>query len=203
MELISQHIIADPDIIQREGIIHEAVGAFKCAYCTRINVGRAFSHEGLAQQPGKTPFSYIVEKDIQWTPKFIEGATFADTPDHIAQAASEAVLCRSSGYLRAAVLMARSVIEATAKDKGITSGSLQDKIDKMHKDALIREHIKEGAHELRYFGNEMAHGDFGNPVIKEDADLVLTLMQEILQEVFASPARVTRAKAARQARSQP
>jgi hypothetical protein len=96
--------------------------------------------------------------------------------------------------------MARSVIEATAKDKGITDGPLIFKIDAMLERGLIRPHVRDGAHEVRYLGNEMAHGDFLQPVSPADADLVLTLMAEVLGDVYQSPARVARAKTVREAR---
>jgi hypothetical protein len=101
---------------------------------------------------------------------------------------------------RAAILLARGVLEATAKDKGITSGGLFAKIDRMHQERLVRPDVRDGAHEVRAFGNDMAHGDFIQHVTPEEADLVLALMDEVLVEVYQSPARVARAQAARQER---
>lgn len=101
---------------------------------------------------------------------------------------------------RAAVLMARSVIEATAKDKGVTTGSLIDKIEALSD--LVRPHVRDGAHQIRLLGNDMAHGDFAQDVSSEDATLVLTLMNEVIDDVYQSPARVGRAQAAREARKQ-
>jgi hypothetical protein len=95
------------------------------------------------------------------------------------------------------VISARSVIEATAKDKGMTTGSLMAKIDTMYEARLIREDIKDGAREVRLLANDAAHGDFGEPVPQADAELILTLMDEVLEEVYESPARVARRGAAR------
>jgi Domain of unknown function (DUF4145) len=103
----------------------------------------------------------------------------------------------ATGSYRAAVLLARAVIEATAKDKGITTGSLSRKIDAMYDARLIREDVRDGAHEVRYLGNDMAHGDFIESVLREDAELVLALMDEVLEEVYQSPARVLRRREAR------
>jgi hypothetical protein len=64
---------------------------------------------------------------------------------------------------------------------------------------LIRAHVRDGAHEVRYLGNDMAHGDFVDSVSTEDSELVLTLMDEVLLEVFQSPARVKRRRDARMA----
>jgi hypothetical protein len=60
------------------------------------------------------------------------GKSFPDVPPEIASAASEAYSCLAIDALRAAVLMARIVIEAYTKDKGIVKLQLMHKIDKMH-----------------------------------------------------------------------
>ncbi|WP_326556526.1 DUF4145 domain-containing protein [Micromonospora sp. NBC_01796] len=141
-------------------------------------------------------------KILRMWPEQVGGKQFSDVPDHIAETADEAYRCNSIKAYRAAVLLARSAIEATAKQKGITTGSLVSKIDQMHTNGLIREYVKEGAHEVRHLGNDMAHGDFVDPVSPEDTDLVLTLMDEVLEEVFQAPERVAKARAARFAKKQ-
>jgi len=72
----------------------------------------------------------------------------------------------------------------------------------MERRNLLRPHIKDAAHEVRHLGNEMAHGDFIDPVDKEEAEAVLGLMDEILNEVYQSPAKVERQRAARLARKE-
>lgn len=138
--------------------------------------------------------------NLRWLPQRGVGKDFPDVPEHIGQAADEAYQCRSINALRAAVLLARSVIEATAKEKGITKGLLAAKIQAMVDQELIRKRVREGADEVRHLGKDMAHGDFVEPVSEEDADLVLELMDEVLQEVFQAPARNAKARANREAR---
>jgi hypothetical protein len=123
-------------------------------------------------------------------------------PSHIGEAADEAYRCLSIKAYRAAALLARSVVEATAKEKGITKGNLVAKINELHKQQLIREYVKDAADEVRHLGNDMAHGDFVDTVEPEEADEALALMDEVLEEVFQSPARVMRARAARLAKKQ-
>lgn len=55
-------------------------------------------------------------------------------------------------------MLARAVIEATAKAKEITTGTLYKKIEKMHEQGLLSELVRDQAHEVRYLGNDMAHG---------------------------------------------
>ena len=70
----------------------------------------------------------------------------------------------------------------------------------MYEQNFLREHIKEQAHEVRHLGNDMAHGDFVEPISTEEADEVLELMAEVLHEVFESQARLLRVRNARLAR---
>ncbi|MGR6972998.1 DUF4145 domain-containing protein [Streptomyces cynarae] len=95
--------------------------------------------------------------------------------------------------------MARAVAEATAKEKGISANGISNKIDKLYEQNLIREHVKEAAHEVRFGGNSVAHGDLDD-LTKEETDEILGLMREILEEVFQSPARVQRRRQKRLAR---
>ena len=98
--------------------------------------------------------------------------------------------------------MARGVIEATAKEKGITTGNLFAKIDELHTQGLIREHIREAAHEVRLEGNDIAHADLMQlPISIDEASEVIQLVDELLVEVYQSPARVARVRQARAARN--
>ncbi|ORW43335.1 hypothetical protein AWB90_18250 [Mycobacterium paraense] len=138
---------------------------------------------------------------ILWKPSPGETQAYPDVPTHIAEAATEAFESHAGQHYRASILLARAVIEATAKQAGITTGNLKAKIDELANKSLIRPHIKEVAHSIREFGNDMAHGDFVAPVSAEESDLVIELMGEILNEVFQSPAKlqaVQQAVAARQ-----
>jgi Domain of unknown function (DUF4145) len=137
------------------------------------------------------------ERTGAWIPKIGVGREYPDVPKHIGAAASEAHECQSISAHRAAVMLARAVIEATAKDKGITKGTLFDKIEKMHEHGLVSELVKDQAHEVRYLGNDMAHGDFVEPVSAEEADEILELMAEVLHAVFEMPAQLLSRKAAR------
>lgn len=122
------------------------------------------------------------------------GKGFPDVPEGIASVANEAYLCGSAGALSGAVVLARAVIEATAKEQGIVSGNLLAKIEEMANRQIIREYIKDGAHEIRHFGNDIAHGDFSDVVHDADVVLALELMDAVLEEVYQAPARVQKAR---------
>ena len=174
------------------------MGCFRCDGCGALNIAIARRWSG-----SQDPLAWLAgKKNAEWKPQPFRPLvvkTFPDVPAEIAQAASAAHRCMQVSR-RAAVLMARSVIEATAKDKGVTKGKLIDKIDALSD--LVRPHVRDGAHQIRLLGNDMAHGDFTQDVSSEDANLVLTLMDEVLHDVYQSPARVAQAEAAREARKQ-
>jgi len=179
-----------------------AQASFACDTCKRLSVGWIdVSYGGPGAASGDE--ERWATADVTWHPKWLGQTTYEHVPDHINSAADEAWKCHGINAHRAAVLLARSVIEATAKDKGITSGVLASKIEQMREKDLVRPHIEQAAHEIRHIGNDMAHGDYVDPISAEESDEVLTLMGEVLDEVYSSPGRVAARKAARQEKVPP
>lgn len=173
---------------------------FRCDGCGALQIAVA---SGMSTH--EDPLAWLLRnKRAEWLPKpvpDVPARAFPDVPPEIAAAAIEAYRCRDiADANRAAILLARSVIEATAKDKGIANGSLEQKIERLCEQRLIRPDVREGADEVRHLGNDMAHGDFGQAVRSEDADLMLALMNDVLVDVYQSPARVAQARVNREAR---
>jgi hypothetical protein len=172
---------------------------FTCDNCGRmaitfgVAIGDPNSLDGLARWDW-------TKEPLGWVPKAGVGREYPDVPEHIAPAASEAHACQSIGAHRAAVMLARAVIEATAKAKQISNGTLYNKIEKMHEHGFLSELVRDQAHEVRHLGNDMAHGDFVEPVSAEEADEILDLMAEVLHTVFEMPAQLLRRKEARLAK---
>lgn len=165
--------------------------AYKCRHCGTLSIGRRYFAYGYGGSEA------MKQQASEWFPAKPLSKDFPDVPQHIAEAATEATKCLSLGCYRAAGSLARAVVEATAKEKGITSGVLQAKIDELANQGHIRKDVQEAAHEIRHFGNGMAHGDFVEPVTEEDAEEVVGLMEELLEEVFQAPARLAKRKAKR------
>lgn len=197
----SHQLVDDPNMVNtREAIAvlgaennQVFVAAYRCGVCNAISVGVAKAPGHLT---GRSLGNWVdsdgslSDAEFIWRPSASNTQAYPDVPSHIADAATEAFECHSYGHYRAAILLARSVIEATAKEKGITSGNLQSKIQEMERQHLIRPNIEAMAHGIRGYGNEMAHGDFVAPVSAEESALVIQLMGEILDEVYQSPARL-------------
>ena len=181
--------------VESDGSI-AVVAPYTCDECGFMSIGIGVSDKRIPSGVEK----WTRENVVEWLPVHGAGQAFPDVPPHIAEAASEATRCHSIAAYRASILLARSVIEASAKDKGITKGMLMTKIDEMEKRGLIRAHIKDAAHEIRYLGNSMAHGDFVDPITEEESEETLELMSEVLNEVFQSLAKIARRTASRQAK---
>lgn len=128
------------------------------------------------------------------------GQGFKDVPNTIADAASEAYACYSIRSYRAAILLARSVVEAAAKDQGVTKGNLATKIYTLADKRLVSPLVAQQAHEIRHIGNEMAHGDFIQNITEEECDDVLNFMSVLLDALFQQPAKLTRHQEQRQRR---
>lgn len=171
-------------------------GIGKCDNCGRTSTG-------VTTKPDQTSSSssdYLggaPDASISWYPQVGLAPEFPDVPEHIARAAKEAHSSQSISSFMAAILMARTVVEATAKEKGITKGNLLAKIDELANGNIIRNDTKEAAHEIRHLGNDMAHGDISDLPDPDDVADVLALMDEVLNEVFQGPAKTARLRARR------
>lgn len=171
---------------------------YSCDHCQHYSIATAPGRSGHSTDAGVNDLYVEGELDTEWLPKIGDAVNYSDVPELIASAASEAHECASIGARRAAILMARSVIEAAAKDKGVNSGTLYQKIEALAERGVVRPLIAEAAHGIRDFGNDMAHGDFTTEVTEQDVGETLDLMAVVLSEVFQVDAKTKslRARAA-------
>ncbi|NRD26757.1 DUF4145 domain-containing protein [Frigoribacterium sp. VKM Ac-2836] len=178
--------------------------AVSCDFCSRLSIG-----EGSGGNPSPRgdeielhASSRQIEKatHIQWLPTAADAPEVVDVPEAIGRAAREAYSSASVGNHMASILMARTVIEATAKAQGISNGDLSKKINTMKDNQLIRRAVADQAHEVRYAGNDMAHGDIDVVPDAIDSEEILALMASVLTEVFQDPARLERIRAKRESR---
>lgn len=179
------------------------VAVRKCDYCGYPNIAmkQRFRYGNMDYDESHFASGNDEQaKYLRWLPDEPLGREFEEVPEHIADAASEAYACFSIRSYRAAILMARSVLEATAKDKGVEKGNLASKIDALADKGVISPQIKDEAHEIRYLGNDMAHGDFVEPVTEEDADDMLGFLATFLNYVYQMPAAIRRRQDARRKR---
>jgi hypothetical protein len=143
----------------------------------------------------------------QFWPTSVKGRSFPDVPVPLADAASQAHLCLSAGSPMGAVVVARAVVEAVAKDHGITNGDLKKKIDRLHADGYITSTMRAAATEIRFAGNEAAHGDVAAVVTEErpgieDAAEIVGLMDSILERLYQEPTRIAKIRTKRELRQE-
>lgn len=178
--------------------------AYACPNCHRISIATEttaddpFSRNDMQRR--EVAQIYEWGPYVSWLPKLGEEREFPDVPEHISSAATEATLCLSMGAHRAAGALARAVVEATAKDKASGGSNLFERIEALFAAGHIRAHTKEQAHEIRHFGNEMAHGEFAEEISEEEATEIIELMAEVLNEVYQSPARLAKVRETRELR---
>jgi hypothetical protein len=182
----------------------EVMGAYGCNACNRLMIAEAVITDTNSRTIGLDRLEQVDSDQITWHPRPKSRPEFPGVPRHISQAAVEAYICHGEGAHRAAVALSRAVIEATAKDKNARGKNLADSIDAMKALGLLRPATTEAAHEVRHWGNDMAHGDFVNPIAAVNSMAVLDLMSGILQEVYLDviTANLAQLQAVRQRASQ-
>ncbi|MET7475083.1 DUF4145 domain-containing protein [Streptomyces sp. NPDC005648] len=178
-----------------------AMAAFVCANekCRRLSIGwgKIFRHgQGTLKEK-------LATADLKWEPVHTRRPNFDDVPAEIASTASEAHACLSIGAARGAVALARAVVEATAKAKGISTEGIVHKIDALRDGGIISTLTADASHQIRRDGNSIAHGDIGDePISQDDAEAILEFMDALLDEVFQRPAKLQRLKDRHEERKQ-
>jgi hypothetical protein len=195
-----------PIIQQREQSVRDSFDApgelgwavFTCAGCWAASLAQGFYPE--LGRPGQLYTHDFVPAG--WYPQSPLVKEYPDSvPARIAKMAAEAHGSSSVGHYQAAVLMARTTVEAVAKAQGITQGNLVGKIDELYNRHLVYEHVRDAAHEVRFVGNDAAHADLvDHPISEEEASAILELMDMVLDGVFIAPAKTAAQRAAREAK---
>lgn len=164
---------------------------FACNHCGAVNVGHARFSTNDHRDHYEAMTRGLVS--LRWLPNKSSAPTFEDTPPEISAPAREAYTAWDHAAYRAAILMARAVLEAICKDHGVTKGQLFQKIDAMESERHITKSLQKAAHAVRELGNEMAHGDFvkTNPT-GEQAKQVLAIMRLFIEQLYEQPAETAR-----------
>lgn len=180
----------------QQGFKYRLEIAATCDACHRFNTAVGVSRDA---QRTLTPNSILNAADsvtegelmtiVSWSPPPMLPVDTTFIPAGVAGFLKEAHDAFSISAYRAVLLLVRSVIEATAKDRGVTSGNLAAKINQLHADEHIRKGTKDMAHALRVLGNDMAHGDIDDVPTQEDANDALTIARFVLDDVYVADAR--------------
>lgn len=174
--------------------------AMRCQWCGNMNIAivQVHAHTDPAEVREKVDRGSNIQL---WRPTPRTEPNLGAVPAHIAEPAREVYRARDVGARRASALMGRAVIEAIAKDHGVTQRiSLEAKIKKLHENGIILASTADDAHEVRHLGNEMAHGDFSTEVTDEDVNDIIAIMYDLIEQLYVSAARRKRMRERREAR---
>lgn len=167
-----------------------------CDACYRFNTAVGWTaNRRRTLEPGKVLVSTDAVSEGEamtiesWSPPPMRPVDTGFIPDGVAGYFKEAHDAFSISAYRGVLLLVRSVIEATAKDHEISSGTLVQKINRLYDEGHIRKGTKDMAHALRILGNDMAHGDIDDVPTQEDANDALTIARFVLDDVYVADAR--------------
>lgn len=155
---------------------------YQCDCCGYPNIGRYDTE----QMKVKGVYASLID----WIPESAIGKEYPDVPKRIASAASECHECFSIGAYRAAVIMARSVLEAIITEK------IQKPSNERRKDKTLNAKLKDAAEEgviskrlgelagaIKDIGNGSTHNIF-EEIGEDEASYVLGFMDQLIAETY-------------------
>jgi hypothetical protein len=126
-------------------------------------------------------------RQVMYAPEGVDPSIAADF--------TEALRCREQGFLFASALVARRVLQTTARSIVGKMKDLYTEIEAIPLDRISKA-LRDAAHEVRFLGNAAAHA---GTVTEADVDELLAFTDAYLDHLFVLPAKVARVKAARTA----
>lgn len=115
-------------------------------------------------------------------------------PERAAKYLTQAVECIHAPD--GAVMLCGSAVDAMLKEKGLTNGSLYDRIDNAVAGSLITKEMGDWAHEVRLGSNRPRHADQNDPHTTENqAALAVEFVKALGHFLFVLPARVQAGRA--------
>ncbi len=163
---------------------------YQCDCCGYPNIGRYDTE----QMKVKGVYTSLID----WIPESAIGKEYPDVPERIASAASECHECFSIGAYRAAVIMARSVLEAIITEK------IQKPSNERGKDKTLNAKLKDAAEEgviskrlgelagaIKDIGNGSTHNIF-EEISKDNAEYVLGFMDSLIENTYQQDERLAK-----------
>jgi len=123
-------------------------------------------------------------------------------PSPIRKDFEEALRCFSISAFRAAGVMARRALQSCCLDKGAREEEkLVKQIEWLFEQRIITKELKDWAHEVRLVGNDAAHPKNpkeDQPITKEDAKVILDLLEQFTNVLYVAPAIAEESRKARE-----
>ena len=109
-------------------------------------------------------------------------------PEEIRYSLDEAKRCFTVEAYCATTVISRRALQICCVDKGANEDKrLVEQIDELFEMGIITKDLKDIAHTIRWIGNDGAHLN-PNKVIREDAEDVLKLTEQIFYIIYIAPA---------------
>lgn len=176
---------------RREPLVSDQVSALICRHCHQgVVVVEEELIGGVARRDGGRS-GEISHRGIHWWP-LPQAKQSPDVPAEIASAFSEAATALSARCPRASAVMARRTLEAVTADQGQASGSLHERLKALASSGVLLPTLSDWASEVRLIGNAGAHYDPIETVSQEDAQQLLSFVQELLRYLYELPAELGR-----------
>jgi hypothetical protein len=168
---------------------YEQVTAFICRHCRQgVSVVEEQLANGVSRRDGGRT-GQITWQGLHWWP--LPGTTaHPAVPTEIASAFAEAQLALSANCSRASAVMARRTLEAIAEDKGQTSGTLAQRLERLTQSGLLHPTLADWATEVRLIGNKGAHFDPLHDVSRDDAAQLTKFTGELLRFLYVLPSEL-------------
>lgn len=123
-----------------------------------------------------------------------------DLPQAVRECMEEAIKCHAQGCYRAAAIMVRRSLEVMCEERGATGPTLEKRIEALRNQIVISQDLIDGAHELRFLGNDAAHVEakaFAR-VGREEAEAAIDVVKEMLRATYQTASLVRRLCAMKQ-----
>jgi hypothetical protein len=120
----------------------------------------------------------------------------SEAPEEYPQAVrdnfAEALRSVNGNNPKAAVIMARSALQAATREHGAKGDNLKQEIDYLADQHLIPVALKDWAHELRDGGNLVGHPEPGKAVDMGDAEELMALAESLFEYLYVIPKQLER-----------
>jgi hypothetical protein len=171
----------------------DQVSVLYCRSCRQgivaVEEQRVGDHSWREEEQGHE--GVLTWRGIHWWPA-ADAHVSGDVPSEIAQVFQEAVRAMHADCPRAAAVMARRTLEAMTVDKGVTKGTLADRLNGLAAKGVLLPTLADWSKEVRLVGNTGAHFDPIGSVSKEDAEDLISFVRELLRYLYELPADLSR-----------
>jgi hypothetical protein len=116
-------------------------------------------------------------------------------PEVVRENYAEALRSLNGNNPKAAVIMARSALQAATRQHGAKGANLNQEIEYLADNHIIPKALKDWAHELRDGGNLVGHPEPDKTIDMADAEELLALAESLFEYLYVIPQQLERRRA--------